>query len=54
MYKKITKGRAIKNAIASVKTEGFKTSRSLEKQCKLILQGKVELRDCISQIIQKG
>jgi hypothetical protein len=54
MYKKTTLEKAIKNAIASVEMEGFRTSKSLEKQCKLILQGKVELKDCINQMIQKG
>lgn len=54
MDKKITTNKAIKNAIASVKMEGFKTSSNLENQCKLILQGKLDLKDCINSIIQKG
>lgn len=54
MDKKITTNKAIKNAIASVKMEGFRTSDSLENQCKLILQGKLDLKDCINRMIQKG
>ena len=54
MDKKITTNKAIKNAIASVKMEGFTISRNMENQCKLILQGKLNLKDCINSVIQKG
>ena len=53
MHEKISRDKAIKNAIASVKMEGFKTNQKLETDCKLIMQGKLTLKDCISQITQK-
>lgn len=54
MSKKITRDRAIKNAIASVKMEGFNVNLKLEEQCKLVMNGKLSLKDCIAQISQKG
>ena len=53
MPKKITRNKAIKNALASVIMEGFKTNSALETRCKLIMQGKLDLKDCINQIVQK-
>ena len=54
MQKKITRNKALKNALASVKMEGFNTNSALETRCKLIMQGKLNLKDCINQIVQKG
>ena len=54
MPKKITRDKAVKNALASVKMEGFKTNSTLEARCKLIMQGKLNLKDGIAQISQKG
>ncbi len=53
MQKRISRNKAIKNAIASVKMEGFKIDDTLENRCKLIMQGKRSLKDSITQIIQK-
>jgi len=54
MIKKITRDKTLKNALASVKMEGFKTDFALENRCKLIMQGKLNLKDCVAQIAQKG
>ena len=53
MSKNISRDKAIKNAIASVKMEGFSTNQKLETDCKLIMKGKLTLKDCISRITQK-
>lgn len=53
MSKTITRDKAVKNALASVRMEGFKINPVLEVQCKLIMQGKISLKDCITQISQR-
>ncbi len=53
MHRNISRDKAIKNAIASVKMEGFNTNPKLEADCKLIMQGKLTLKDCVSRITKK-
>jgi hypothetical protein len=45
------KGKALANAIASVKIEGYKFSEYHENLCKDVVFGKMTKQDCIEQLL---
>lgn len=51
MKKIISKERALKNAFASAQMEGFRVTPEIERNCKRLLNGEINIDGCVKEML---
>lgn len=54
MEKAVSTERALKNAFASVRIEGFRITPEMERDCMRILNGESSIDECVRRMLKKS
>lgn len=53
MERAVSTERALKNAFASAKMEGFRITPEIERDCKRVLDGETSIDECVRRMLKK-
>ena len=53
MQKTVSTERAMKNAFASARMEGFRVTPEIQRDCQRIVSGEISIDDCVKQMLAK-
>lgn len=53
MKRIVSTKRAMKNAFASARMEGFRVTPEIQRNCQRIINGEISIDDCVKQMLVK-